>query len=72
MNFVKTNIRNRLHLQTLSSVLAIKYNLNVKFLFLNFIICYQYGGPTSYLKLIGPVESYDNNDENDDDADWTF
>ena len=38
MNIIKTNLRNRLHLQTVNSVLAIRYNFSVKFLLLNFII----------------------------------
>ncbi|KNC29593.1 hypothetical protein FF38_07473 [Lucilia cuprina] len=69
MNIVKTNIRNRLHIQTVNSVLAIRYGLKG-----SGNCCYQYDVPTNYLKLIGSSECYDynNNDDNDDNNDWIF
>lgn len=86
MNLVKSNIRNRLNLITVNSVLSIRQyeflrnHSAINVFFLNRYglkridkCCFQYEVPKNYLKLIGSNECYDdNNNEIDIDDNWGF
>nr|XP_041632602.1 uncharacterized protein LOC121502837 [Drosophila kikkawai] len=61
VNLVKTKIRNRLEVDTLNAILAIRFGLRH-----HKLCCHNYNLPEKYLQLIGSMATYE--DSNDDDG----
>ncbi|XP_037811430.1 uncharacterized protein LOC119603466 [Lucilia sericata] len=67
INLVKTYLRNKMHLSTVTSILSIRFGLKRIDK-----CCFEYDVPNNYLKLVGTSESYDKNNNIPDFIDDLF